>query len=293
MGRLERALLYLFTALVLFFNIERLDYNHESVMNIQSFVYLVASVAVISTVAFPIFSRFSLSFSLGFWLIIYALLKFITSRPIFSGDYLYITTTEIASLTILIVLAYQVAQALQEFKQAVAAIALTDLNDAVLPLEKADELIRKEMRRSRHYNRALSVIVASPDFKALKEPLPRPVKEVQEAIAHRFSVAKLARTIRDEIRLVDTILEDRANNRFIVVCPEVDQQNSAVLMEHIRSIVKRNLGVDVQCGSASFPDTALTFEELLIQAEKSVVYPPSSPVTSFSPQQIALSHSED
>jgi hypothetical protein len=294
MGRLEHTLLYLITALILFFNIERLDYNHESVINIQSFVYLVAVVAVISTIALPIFSRFSLSSTLAMWLAVYALLKVASTRPVLSGVYLYITATEVASLTILATLAYRVAGALQEFKEAVETIALGDLKDAVLPLEKANDLIRKEMRRSRHYHRALSVIVAVPNFKALKdkEPLPRPIQEVQEALAYRFSVAKLAKMIREEIRVVDTILEDKKNNRFIVVCPEVDHQNSAVLMEHIRSIVKRNFGVDVQCGAASFPDTALTFEELVVQASRSATVTYSSPtVASFTPQNVALSQS--
>lgn len=66
---------------------------------------------------------------------------------------------------------------------------------------------------------------------------------------------------------MDTVLEDRKNGRFIILCPEIDGQNSTVLIERIRMAVSRQLGIEVQCGTASFPDTALTFEELVNRAE--------------------------
>ncbi len=269
MERLKRLILYLFIALVFFFNIERFDFNQENIVNIRSFVYLLAILAVFSIIAAPIFMRFSASLTTAFWLGMYVGLHLVLFKgQAFLSD-IYITVTEIGMLVVLTVLAYQVAHALQDFKQAVESVAMTHLRGASLLLDEAGDFIRKEMRRSRQYQRSLSVIVAKPNLQSLKDPLPPLVQEVQETIANRFTRAKLANLISEEVQLVNTVLEDRENDRFIIVCPESDQASVSILAEKVCAAMKQNLGINVRCGTASFPDMALTFEELIAQAEKS------------------------
>lgn len=269
MERLKRLILYLLVALVFFFNIERLDFNQQSIVNIHSFVYLLVVLAVFSIIILPVFMRFSASQTVVFWLGVYVGLHLILFKgQAFLSD-IYITVTEVGMLVVLIILAYQIACALQEFKQAVESMAMTQLHGTSLLLDQAGDFIRKEMRRSRQYQRSLSVIVATPNFQSLKEPLPPLVQEVQKTIANHFARAKLAEMISKEIQLVNTVLEDREHDRFIIVCPEVDQAGASLLAEKVCAVIKRNLGVDVRCGAASFPDMALTFEELIAQAEKS------------------------
>lgn len=289
MDRLKRLILYLLIALVFFFNIERLDFNQENIVNIRSFVYLLAIFAVFSIIATPIFLRFSASLTSAFWLSIYVVLHLVLLKgQAFLSD-IYITVTEIGMLVVLTVLAYQVAQSLQEFKQAVESIAMTHLQGALL-LDDAGDFIRKEMRRSRQYQRSLSVIVAKPNLQSLKDPLPPLVQEVQETIVNRFARAKLASLISEEVQLVNTVLEDPENDRFIIVCPESDQASVSILAEKICNAMKQNLGVDVCCGTASFPDMALTFEELVTQAEKSeMLYKASR----FSNEHSTLLHAQD
>ncbi|MCB9422085.1 MAG: hypothetical protein H6667_19950 [Ardenticatenaceae bacterium] len=268
MERLKHVILYLLIALVFFFNIERLDFNRESIVNIHSFVYVLAVLAVFSTIVLPVFMRFSASQNVVFWLGIYVGLHLILFKGQALVSDIYITVTEVGMLIVLTSLSYQVANGLKEFRQAVESMAMTQLRGTSLLLDQAGDYIRKEMRRSRQYKRTLSVIVATPNFQSIKEPLPPLVQEVQKTIANHFARAKLAKMIGEEVQIVNTVLEDRENDRFIIVCPEVDQADASLLAEKVCTVIKRNLGVEVRCGTASFPDMALTFEELISQAEK-------------------------
>jgi hypothetical protein len=85
-------------------------------------------------------------------------------------------------------------------------------------------------------------------------------------------------------------LEDRKNERFIIICPEVDQAGASFLAEKVCTVIERNLGVDVRCGAASFPDMALTFEELIAQAEKSEM---PYAIHRISNERGALLHAQD
>jgi hypothetical protein len=290
MEHLKRLILYLLIALVFFFNIERLDFNNDNIVNIHSFVYLLAISAIFSIIILPVFIRFSIPTTVVIWLSVYGALHLILFKGQEFFNDIYITVTEIGMLVVLTVLAYQVAHSLQEFKQAVESMTMTQLRGTSLLLDEANDFIRKEMRRSRQYQRSLSVIVATPDFQSLKEPLPPLVQEVQKTITNHFARAKLAKLISEEVQLVNTVLEDQKNNRFIIVCPEVDQASAAVLAEKVCAIINHNLGVDVRCGAASFPDMALTFEELITQAEKSEM---PYTVQRFSNERGVLSQARD
>lgn len=288
MERLKHLIIYLIFALTFFFNIERLDIYQENLVNIHTFVYVLAVVAIFSIITFPTFTRFSAVPSVITWLIFYFLFHLILFKGQELFNNIYITITEIFMLIIITVLTYQVAQALREFRQAVESVSTHHLRGAALLLEEANDFIRKEMRRSRQFQRSLSVIVATPDFQSLQAPLSPLVQEAQNSIAHRFARAKLAKIISDEVQLVNTVLEDTENGRFIIVCPEIDEQDASLLAERISRMIKHNLDIDARCGIASFPDKALTFEELVAQAEKSGTL--TNPLL-FSDKQQVPSHS--
>jgi hypothetical protein len=51
-----------------------------------------------------------------------------------------------------------------------------------------------------------------------------------------------------------------------VLCPETDTTDIIFLAQRISQIVEDRTGLQVNCGIASFPDEALTFEDLLFMA---------------------------
>jgi predicted signal transduction protein with EAL and GGDEF domain len=123
------------------------------------------------------------------------------------------------------------------------------------------------MMRSRHFHRSLSVVIAQPASQNLEEVTPQLVAEIQQRTAQFYLKAQLAKLIGEQIRVVDIVMEDKENGRFIILCPEIDSQGSNLLTERIYKAVKDQANVDVSFGVASFPDQALTFESLLTRAD--------------------------
>jgi len=78
----------------------------------------------------------------------------------------------------------------------------------------------------------------------------------------RLSNARIGQAIGDSIRQTDLLIQDHIG-RFVILCPETDLENAFFLAERTRNIVEEHTGLHVNCGVASFPDEALTFEDLL------------------------------
>lgn len=92
------------------------------------------------------------------------------------------------------------------------------------------------------------------------------MKEIELAVAERSMAVKLADVLGEQLRVVDTVLEDRENGAFVIMCPEVDGLGTSLLAEQIRQTVTDHLGLTVHCGTASFPEEAITFESLVSEA---------------------------
>lgn len=269
MNQFKISLVNLVLGLAIFFNVERLDFGQRNFIDIQTFVYPLGMAAVVSLLLWPRLARASASLSLTFWLGTFLVCKllFFNDRPVLGGVFTYLTVTEVGLVGLLVVLAHRVGGGLEDFLEAVKCITLERVGQQVVQVEAAGEVVRAEMTRSRHYQRPLSVIVAVPKSEEMQSALPALVREAEEAFVHRYASARMASLIRKELRLMDTVLEDRKNRRFIILCPEINGQNSTVLIDRIRTAVEKELGIEVQCAAASFPDKALTFEELVSQAQ--------------------------
>jgi hypothetical protein len=188
--------------------------------------------------------------------------------PLVGGLYTYLTLTEAAILALLVFLAYQVGRSLREYLHAVEFVTLANGGARVPCVDDAGDLINVEMNRSRHYNRSLSIILAALEPNEAKLALPRMVAEAQEKIIHQYLTARLAETIRGELRRMDMVLADEKNNRVVVVSPEMDDRGSSVLLERLQTSVQRQLGLQIKTGAATYPQVAVTFEELVHEAER-------------------------
>lgn len=271
MKQLNWALAKLFIGLAVFFNIERLDFSQTNSFNfidIHSFVYVLGIVAILMIIFIPAVARISLPLLASFWGVIFLVFKLAIQpqRPLLGGLYTYLSLTEGSFLILLVYLAYEVARALRELKDMADYVALSHTGTHLPQLDEAGSKIRREMTRSRYYHRAFSVIVVKPDQHGLEKAVPSLMEEIKEGIAKRFMSAKLAQALGERLRVVDTVLEDQENEAFVVLCPEVDTFGTSLLAEHIRQTVMDQLGLTVHCGTASFPDEAITFEALVQEA---------------------------
>lgn len=268
MRQLKIQLLSLLVGLTFLFNVERLDVGAQNVLDIQSFVYVLATFVTIVILLMPTFARNRITLTIAFTLGLYFICKLFlfNDRPLIEGFYIYVTITEIAFLSFIALTAQRLSQHLVKFQEGLEVMTLALGGKHLQTVTKAASDIRRELTRSRHYHRPLSVIVVEPNHQSFEYSLPHVIKEMQRATVNRFARVRLAQAMEQHLRLMDLVLEEEGgSNRFIILCPEADKEGSEVIIERIKAVMDQ-VKIPVECSRATFPEDALTFEGLVNQA---------------------------
>ncbi len=268
MKNLRRLTVIWLISLTILFNIEKLDVGAQNLINIDAFVYLLGFIAVASIIAIPAAQRLNSIILVVSWIGIYVGSKFfLSSRPFFGGMHTYLTITEATLLITPIWISYRFAQAIHDFESAVMNITLVNNSDRVRHLKEANEDIEVEMFRSRNSHQPLSVVVVEPKPESVQVALHQAVEEVQQTMMYSYVINSMAQRLSKYLRRTDLILEQRDQGRFIILCPDTNSRELKLITEYIETIADLELGVAIKCGTATFPDQALTFEELVHQAQ--------------------------
>lgn len=275
MKYLRRSIITLLLIVAVFFNIERLDFGAENLIDIHSFTYVLLLVAVISTLTVPKLWEWPATYSFSLWLGTYFVLRFLVfnEQPFIGGIHTYILISEISLLSVSIWSAHQLARQVYDFEEAVANITFTKTHRRVQPLEAALEDIQIEFTRSRRYQSPLSLVVVTPEEDSVQVALHRTVLEVQRAMMNRYVLTGMARVISMALRRTDMVVEQGDKGQFVILSPHTSAEELNVVVRRIQQAVGEQLGVSVHCGVASFPEDALTFEDLLKEAQDMVDKP--------------------
>lgn len=283
MNHLRRSVIFLLLTLIVFFNIEKVSERFitsatdQASINIQTFVYVLGTLAVLSVLVIPLLWRANVSLALVIWLVIYLIAKLAFTQfdvlGVIGGNHAYLTFTEMGLMAILIWRAHDVSRLLHDFEEAVRNITFADVSRRVQKLDDAEEDIQVELIRSRRHHHPLTVMVIEPEPESIQVALNRTVEEVQKAMMSRYVITSLARVVSGQLRRTDLVIDQREKNRFIIVSPDTTATNSTMLADRIQAAAAVQLGVLVSCGVASFPDEALTFDELVQQAKTNLRSP--------------------
>lgn len=248
----------------LLYNVER-----PELINIASFVYGFAFVAAVAVIAVPALHEWPLPQVLLILLPVYFLLKLYLGYPI-AGEGLRnlpITVTEIAALVITLLLARWIMERFTHLQQGVARVTMSHLNDAS-PFDDGQSLIYREIRRARRRQRPLALLALKPTAASVSYSLDRFLEEAQaEIIEHyiRASVADLLLTTLEDFDIVT-----RRNDHFIVVLPEAGADELEETIGRLQREARSRLGIELSIGRARFPDDAVTFGQLLADAERAM-----------------------
>lgn len=269
MTNLRKAIILLSLHLMVVFNLERLDVPELNVVDVQGFLYPLILLVVFLTLFVSALHQASVYFSLTLWLGIYFALHLVVFRaqPLVGGVYTYLTITELAFLTVTVFLAYDLAQRIREYETVIEQVTLPKTGRKIYGWTEASEDIKSEFVRSRRHNRSLSLMVVEPAGSTLQPDLQRPLRDLQKMMVNRYLSASLAQLISKEARRTDMIVEQEDHNSFILLCPETTQNGASIFAERIQAIAKEKLGVPVSFGIASFPEDAITFDDLLQKAK--------------------------
>jgi hypothetical protein len=267
MKRLPVSIILLIIFLAFFFNLERIDVGDQELININTFVYILITLAVVFIVMLPVFRRMKIAPLLFIWDLLYFVLKLTVFKvnPFWGGYYSYITLVEFSMFSLGVVIAHWVGANMDDFEKAVENITFAEIKRAS-NLRDAVESINNEIYRSRRYNHPLTMIMVEP-LKGSKEMiLNQSVREVQESMISRYVSISLARALREYIRRTDMLVEQPDKGRFIVITPETNKIESDRVISKIYQAAS-SIGAEVAVGLCAFPDDALTLEDMLCRAE--------------------------
>lgn len=272
MTDIKKSLFWLAFYLLVILGLGQLDFAGRSVINFSSYFYLLTILIVPSILFIDALNRGSMLVPMILWASIYLILSQTLDRSLSTlNTNFQIVILEFVLLQTAIWLTYNLAREIGRAESVLDALALSTFPNRALDMDAAFDKVKVELTRSRRYHRPLTLLVMQADPNA-QHGMTEMIRNIQHDLAYRFSLARIGQIIGDGVRQTDLILRDHTG-RFIVVCPETDMDHSVVLADRLKEALESNAGVNVQWGGASFPEEALTFEDLLQKARERLTEP--------------------
>jgi GGDEF domain-containing protein len=251
--------------LSLLFNIERLDFDKGTNINLASSFYVLAATSAALFLLVPMSRRIAYLAGGGIF-IAYVLLKFYSIVPVFQGLHKYLTITEMVAILITMYLCWLVNQGLQDFEHAVEAISLPKGRAGLLEYDQMQERIRAEMGRARRHQHPISVAAIELDPVTSEAALHRAVRDAQAALIKRYVQVQFGVFMTKHIRETDVLAHQDADGHFLLLAPETPGEQIEGMLARLENQVEERLGLRFHYHIADFPKTALTSEELVHKA---------------------------
>jgi GGDEF domain-containing protein len=253
----------LYIAVVFIFGLS--DNVDRPVINFASYFYLAVLVAFPVTLFFPSISNVSPYIPMLIWAGIYMVILQVIDRSASTDDIEFaVIVLEFLLLELGVWFAHRLAVQIGQAESIMDTLALGAFPSRARSVEQEHQQIKKEFARSRRYDRPLSLVVIEPepeDTNATAELL----KNIQDDLLHRFRSARVGQVLDEYTRQTDLILKDH-RGRFVILCPETDHEIVALLAGRLARSVMERTGLSIRWGVASFPDDALSFDDLLEKA---------------------------
>jgi GGDEF domain-containing protein len=94
-----------------------------------------------------------------------------------------------------------------------------------------------------------------------------------------YALSGVTRIISDLVRRTDLIIDQATeSDRLIIFCPETSGEQASLMKRRILATTKDQIDVRVCVGMATFPDEALTFEELVRVADDKLACELANPI---------------
>lgn len=260
MTTLRLRLLVLIVWLFVFGNIERV---YESI-NIASFVYVYTVAIAASYLLVGWFRKTALIWTATPLIALFFLIKAQLGYALV-GQALPITITELCAISITIYLSRTLAGSVDIFEEAATQTMMIHLNDPSIPFEEGQHRIFQEMKRSRRFQRPVSLVSMVPSTESWEQSTNAILEEIQRDTAKKYIRSRIAELMKLELRDCDIIA--RSNGHFILMLPEVSRTDVSNVIERIQSLTKSELGVTLKAGISTFPQEEITLTGLVERAE--------------------------
>jgi GGDEF domain-containing protein len=260
-SNLKRSFFWIVFYLLIVLILAQLDRSDTPIINFANYFYLIAIFLVPVMVFVPSLNKISVAAPMIFWGAFYFAVSRFVDRSETGSMSVEVIVLEVVVIEVGVWLSYQLAVGIAHSESLMDVLAQGTFPHRAIEMDNATEQIKTEFSRSRRYHRPLSLLVihAIPkDDEVVREM----VKSLQHDVLSRLSNARVGQALSQAVRQTDLLVRDHVG-RFVVLCPETDLENAVFLAHRTCKIVEEHTGLHVNCGAASFPDEALTFEDLL------------------------------
>lgn len=271
MRNIKIPLIQLLLFLVIDFNIHSLSLGAGNVLEFHRFMDLLITGIAIVPLVFRAFRKLPEHADLVVWLFVYAGCWFLFNKITLPEISLLVSLIEIIFVSVAVMLAREVAKNINDVENTLDRLFLASFQGRTMSMDDATDEVKTELLRSRRYQRSLTVIVLEPDQETVNQNLAFTTEEIKSNLSRRYAMGKLSEVLNSTARRPDLIIKLDQPDRFILVCPETSASSSNTLIQRIQSAVETDLGMNISWGIATFPDDALTFEDLLHKANAKLV----------------------
>lgn len=198
-----------------------------------------------------------------FWLFVYILIwwgYWGNSRP------LQVHLIQLLLASLAAGLSFDVGRRIGQVDRALDGLSNDAYPNRSKDINSARDEINEEITRSRRYKRPLALMTLRLG-KGPQESVLKDSKALEKDLLERFALAKAGQIISDLARNTDMVLKD-SNGMFILLCPETEGPQLSLIAERIKAAIQDGLNIQMEWGGASFPDEAITFDDLLSIARR-------------------------
>ena len=267
------AFILLLVYLTIFFNIERLDFQQQNTIDIDTFVYVITIIAILSVVTLPRLAEYRIIYGYVFWYFVYFVLKLTIDRTesfLAGGVYLYLSITEMVFLGVGLWISYYVSKRLTDLEATIMNMTLFGSDRRLMTFENSSNEVQLELYRSRRFNSPLSLLVFELSEYNDSIIMNEGIKELQKEISRHYSIIRLARIFNEASRRTDLVLVKLREDQLVIVSPGITRTEAEKFVTKLEKIAKNDLNLNLRHDVKVFPEEGQTFEGLYNLAIKNI-----------------------
>ncbi|MEI6290352.1 MAG: hypothetical protein WCP19_07970 [Chloroflexota bacterium] len=273
MKNITTPLILIVIYLAIVFNFETVTITNSVELKIHSYLDLLIMVMIVFSMLFSLFSKLPGYANLAFWLTVYFAVWIIVPKDPSPQITLTVTIVEVLCVSIGALLVSEFIHRLVEMDKTLQDLIYSSFTGRTIKMEEAEFEIKNELLRSRRYQHQMTILVVKPNPESIDLLAKKSEKEINHTIARKYTLGKISEVLNATSRRPDLVIKQEGNDNFIIIAPETSGEKSALLNDRVRDAIKKNLDITVEIGTATFPEDALTFDELLRKASTNLLIP--------------------
>ena len=271
MNNLKNSIIALLLYILAVFGLAQINFVEENIWNFTPAFFILLALLTVMGLFVPSYVSMGVYTYLALTGLIYGLVWLFLWTP--QGVGVQILWIQFIFVLVAADLAFNVGLHLGKINSLLEGLSSNAYPNRALDIHAATDRISAELTRSRRYQHPLSlVLVEFEKGKGKDEGEAKRFAAIEKDLLWRFALARVSQIISDSARETDLILRD-AQGRFILLCPETGRDHSLAFAERLQRAIHEKLGAGIIWSAASFPNEALTFEELLERAELRISNP--------------------